>query len=83
MYRSPLLAGDPATAGNRVGRCRLATNNEVRWSGMDIPGRGTMMADSHRPARLIRRARARIPCRLPRTKAGLAIAALGCGALAS
>ena len=44
------------------------------------------MADSHRPARLIPRARAHIPrpaARLLRTKAGLAIAALGCSALAA
>jgi multiple sugar transport system substrate-binding protein len=45
-----------------------------------------MMADSHRPARLIRRARGRIPrrpARLPRTKVGLGIAALACTALAA
>ena len=45
-----------------------------------------MMADSPRPARLIRRASGRIPrppVRLLRTKAGLGIAALGCTALAA
>ena len=45
-----------------------------------------MMADSPRSARLIRRARGRIPrppVRLLRTKAGLGIAALGCTALAA
>ena len=45
-----------------------------------------MMADSHRPARLIRRARGRVPrppARLLRTKVGLGIAALGCSALAA
>ena len=45
-----------------------------------------MMADSHRLARLTRRARGRVPRphgRLLRTKAGLGIAALGCTALAA
>ncbi len=45
-----------------------------------------MMADSPRPARVIRRARGRISRphgRLLRTKAGLGIAALGCTALAA
>ena len=45
-----------------------------------------MMADSHRPARLIRCARGRVPrppTRLLRTKVGLGIAALGCTALAA
>ena len=45
-----------------------------------------MMADSPRPARLIRRTSGRIPrppARLLRTKVGLGIAALGCTALAA
>ena len=45
-----------------------------------------MMADSHRPARLTRRARGRLrraPGRRLRLIAGLSIAALGCGALAA
>ena len=31
-------------AGNRTVRCRWATNNEVRWSGMNVPGRGRTVA---------------------------------------
>jgi multiple sugar transport system substrate-binding protein len=45
-----------------------------------------MMADSHRPARLTRRAKGRLPRppgRRLRLIAGLSIAALGCGALAA
>ena len=45
-----------------------------------------MMADSHRPARLTRRARGRVPrrpARLLRTRVGLGIALLGCSALAA
>jgi len=45
-----------------------------------------MMADSHRPARLTRRAKgrfSRLPRRRLRVMAGLGIAALGCGALAA